>query len=352
MNFSLAASNLAEHGSTTDTAHEYEDCWRALFDASPLPMWIQDAETLRVLAVNSAALLRHGGTRDAFLASPPSDLTGAALHAVTFTGRPARLVVLVAPASETNATGDRNARLEQRLEERTQLLHSAKKELEAFSYSVSHDLRAPLRGIDGLARALAEDHAAALGADGQRMLGLIRNETRRMTQLIDALLAFSRAGRQEIDASDINMTDLAESAFQQLAESQPGPMPAFVLQPLPPAFGDRTMVRQVFACLLDNAVKFSRGRPSPQIELTGFQDGARQVYCVRDNGVGFNPAFADRLFNVFQRLHTQREFEGTGVGLAIVRRIVQRHGGAVWAEGRVDDGARFYFSLPPAKTPL
>lgn len=340
-------------------------------------MWINDAETFRMLAANPAALAYYGYTSAEFsslhhrdLQPDPADSAThrhrdghllrsvTTFHDVRFSRRPARLAVLAPtpspPATPPTAAADTDpheltAKLEQRLEDRTQLLQSAMKELEAFSYSVSHDLRAPLRGIDGLARALAEDHAATLNADGQRLLGLIRGETRRMTQLIDDLLAFSRAGRREIDPSDINMTDLAESAFQQLAESLPAPAPEFVLQPLPPATGDRSMIRQVFANLLHNAVKFSRRHPTPRIELSGWTDGTRQVYCVRDNGVGFNPAFADRLFGVFQRLHTQRDFDGTGIGLAIVRRIVQRHGGAVWAEGRVDEGARFYFSLPPAQ---
>ncbi|HYP17551.1 MAG TPA: ATP-binding protein, partial [Opitutus sp.] len=223
----------------------------------------------------------------------------------------------------------------------------AMKELEAFSYSVSHDLRAPLRGIDGFARALLEDCGAQLDAEGHRLLGTIRNETRRMGQLIDDLLAFSRAGRQEIDPSLIDMTELARSAFLNIIEAAPPKVePVLDLRLLPEASGDRALLRQVFANLLGNAVKFSSRQPAPRIEVTGTSDGTVNTYCIRDNGVGFDPRFAHKLFGVFQRLHRQEEFEGTGVGLALVQRIVQRHDGRVWAEGHPNAGAAFYFSLP------
>jgi light-regulated signal transduction histidine kinase (bacteriophytochrome) len=234
--------------------------------------------------------------------------------------------------------------LRQRREQRE--LGAAMKELEAFSYSVSHDLRAPLRGIDGFARALIEECGPGLGPEGLRLVGTIRSETRRMAQLIDDLLAFSRAGRQQIEPSGIDMTELARSAFQNMVEAMPGAPPTFDLQPLPAADGDRSMLRQVFTNLLGNAIKFSARHPTPRIEVSGWPEGPNNVYVVRDNGVGFDPRYAHKLFSVFQRLHRQEDFEGTGVGLALVQRIVQRHGGRVWAESKPNEGALFYFALP------
>jgi signal transduction histidine kinase len=240
-----------------------------------------------------------------------------------------------------------NAKLEERVRERTARLEEAMKELEGFSYSVSHDLRSPLRAIDGFARALKEVCGNRLDPEGQRLLGTIRSETKRMSQLIEDLLAFSRAGRQQLDASLVDMTDLALSAFQNLTESTPDRIPpVFDLQPLPKANGDRSMLRQVFANLLSNAVKFSSRQASPAIVVRGWSDEHRCTYSVQDNGVGFDPEYADKLFGVFQRLHSEEEFEGTGVGLALTQRIVQRHGGNVWAEGAPGAGATFYFSLP------
>jgi len=245
-----------------------------------------------------------------------------------------------------------NAKLEERVRERTARLEAAMKELEAFSYSVSHDLRAPLRAIDGFARALKEDYGANLGGEGDRLLGTIRNETKRMGQLIDDLLAFSRVGRQELDASQVDMTELALSAFQNLTEATPDRRPPTLdLQPLPFTKGDRAMLRQVFANLLGNAIKFSSRNPAPAITVKGWSTEEGSTYSVQDNGVGFDPRFAHKLFGVFQRLHRQEEFEGTGVGLALVHRIVDRHGGKVWAESTPGAGATFFFTLPAHPKP-
>ena len=354
------------HPCPTDP-RELEQRCQLLFEANPVAMIIHAATADgRILDANPAACRNLGYSRAELAGLTFAQLrpepTGAfcrkdggllsldtTSHEVRFGGRDARLVIAAEPVSrspDAEEVRQLNARLEQRVQERTVLLQNALKELEAFSYSVSHDLRTPLRGVDGFARALLEDYKQVLDPEGKRLLGLIRGETRRMTQLIDDLLAFSRVGRQEIDASDINMTDLAESAFQNLVESSASPIAPLTLQPLPKACGDRSMIRQVFANLLNNAVKFSSRRSDPRIEVTGWRDGERHVYCIRDNGVGFNQVYVTKLFNVFQRLHSQEEFEGTGVGLALVQRIIQRHGGQVWAEGQVDRGAAFYFSLP------
>jgi light-regulated signal transduction histidine kinase (bacteriophytochrome) len=242
------------------------------------------------------------------------------------------------------------AEIQRRVQERTARLQAQVKEMETFSYSISHDLRAPLRSIGGFARMLTEDHGAKLDDEGRRMLGIISEEGRRMGQLIDDFLTFSGIGRQPIDLSTIDMTDLASSAFQQIVEAAPKHVPALELRRLPPARGDRAMMRQVFANLLSNAIKFTSKREGARVEVSGCTVGDWNTYCVTDNGAGFDPRYAHKLFGVFQRLHNQDEFEGTGVGLAIVQNIVQRHGGKVWAEGKPNAGAKFYFTLPNHST--
>jgi PAS domain S-box-containing protein len=219
------------------------------------------------------------------------------------------------------------------------------KELESFSYSVSHDLRAPLRAIDGYAQMLEEDYAAKLDHDGQRMLGVVRDNARRMGQLIDDLLAFARLGRQEPALQRIDMTRLAREVADELRGTQPV---AIELAELPPARADAALLRQVWANLIGNAIKYSSKKPDARVVVTAREDAEQNVYSVTDNGAGFDMRYVDKLFGVFQRLHRADEFEGTGVGLAIVQRVVTRHGGRVWAEGRLGEGASFHFSLPKA----
>src|SRR5439155_647726 len=219
-------------------------------------------------------------------------------------------------------------------------------ELERFSYSVSHDLRAPLRAINGYAQAVLEDYAAALDAEGQRFLGIIRDSAKRGGELIDALLNFSRLGRQTLSMEPVDLTELARAVVDELRRSADVEGMDVIVDPLQPTRGDRTLLRQVLANLIGNAFKFSRGRPHPQIEIGARREGQAVVYFVRDNGVGFDMRYADKLFGVFQRLHRADEFEGTGVGLALAQRIIQRHGGRIWADGKVDGGATFFFTLP------
>ena len=223
-------------------------------------------------------------------------------------------------------------------------------ELEAFSYSVSHDLRAPLRAIDGFARILEEDYAPALDAEGRRVLGVVRTNAKSMARLIDDLLAFSRTSRRPMELAELDMTAVANQAVESLHLGGGLETPEIVVSALPPAQGDAAMLRQVFANLIANAVKFSRGRAAARVEVEGEARGAEAVFRVRDNGVGFDPRYAEQLFGVFQRLHKSEDFEGTGVGLAIVQRIVHRHGGRVWAEGRPGVGATFSFTLPQEET--
>jgi len=238
-----------------------------------------------------------------------------------------------------------NESLERRVVERTEQLAAANRDLESFSYSVSHDLRVPLRAVNGLVRVLAEEHAQGLDPEGRRLFGLVRESASGMGQLIDDLLAFSRLGRREIHGQDIDMHALATAAARELLQLEPHRRVHLDIAPLPRAFGDPALVRQVFVNLISNALKFSRRHPDAAVRIgSEARDGAT-VYFVRDNGVGFDMKYAPKLFNVFQRLHTVREFPGTGVGLAIVRRIVECHGGRAWAEARPGEGATFFFTL-------
>jgi PAS domain S-box-containing protein len=241
-----------------------------------------------------------------------------------------------------------NTDLEKRVKERTAQLEMMVKELEAFTYSISDDMRGPLRAIDGFSRVLTEEYSNKLDAEGKRLLNIIRSNARSMGELINGLLTFSHLGRQPLDQVDVNMEEVAKSAFDEVQSANKERSVLIELQALPPAFGDRNMIRQAFYNLISNAFKFTRPKQNPTIEI-GFQDGGNQhTYYVRDNGVGFDMQYSPKLFGVFQRLHNVDEFEGAGVGLALVQRIVLRHGGKVWAEGKVDEGATFYFSLPKA----
>jgi PAS domain S-box-containing protein len=239
-----------------------------------------------------------------------------------------------------------NAELELRVMRRTAQLEAANKELESFSYSVSHDLRAPLRAIDGFSRILLNDRADRLDAEGQRLLEIIRANTQKMGQLIDDLLAFSRLGRREVKVADLDMETLVRNAVVELQNTLGDRTVEWDLKPLSPTRADRALMHQVWVNLLGNALKFTRLKEAAVIEVGCRPAGDEDIYYVKDNGVGFDMQFAHKLFGVFQRLHRYEEFEGTGVGLALVQRIVQRHGGRVWGEGQVNGGACFYFSLP------
>jgi light-regulated signal transduction histidine kinase (bacteriophytochrome) len=238
-----------------------------------------------------------------------------------------------------------NLELETRVAERTTQLEAANRELESFSYSVSHDLRAPLRAVVGFSQMLVEDHAEQLDEEARRKLLVIQTEAQRMGALIDELLAFSRLGRKAMQLVDVDMTELARSTYESLNGQEAGPKIGLRLAALPRAKGDRALLGQVWANLISNAIKFSSRREQPQVEISAISDEKEHVYFVRDNGAGFDPRYQSKLFGVFQRLHDSSEFPGTGVGLALVQRIVVRHGGRVWAEGRPGEGATFYFTL-------
>jgi PAS domain S-box-containing protein len=238
-----------------------------------------------------------------------------------------------------------NETLEQRVQERTEELGVAYRELEAFSYSVSHDLRAPLRTINGFARILEEEYSAKLDAEGNRLLNRIVNGARRMGVLIDDLLAFSRFSRQVITPVKIDMGKLVQECVHEALPNGIPPERTITIESLPDALGDRNLIKQVWVNLVTNALKFTARSPHPVVAIGTVQKDGQAVYFVRDNGAGFDMQYADKLFKVFQRLHKDTDYEGTGVGLAIVQRIVQRHGGKIWAEGKVNEGAVFYFTL-------
>lgn len=230
-------------------------------------------------------------------------------------------------------------------------LQSALRELEGFSYSVSHDLRSPLRAIEGFARILEEEHSGSLDEEGRRLLRIIRDGGAKMGRLIDGLLNFSRLGKQPLALAVVDMGLLVSEVVAALGLNEQHPPNRVILQALPSAYGDRALLRLVWVNLLSNAAKYSATRKQPRIEVAGTRKGTETIYSVADNGVGFDMQYAGKLFGVFQRLHAEEDFPGTGVGLSFVQRIVGRHGGRVWAEGAVDKGAKFFFALPIGNPP-
>ncbi len=363
-----------------------EERFRKLFENNPQPMWVYELSSLRFLMVNDAALLKYGYTKDEFLSMtikdirPPEDLP-ALLHTIEtipptvlqsgpwrhrlkdgtiilvelsshdldFDGVRTRLVL----ASDITQRVEAEERLrnltdelEVRIKDRTAQLESALKELELFSYSVSHDLRAPLRAIEGFARILLADHKDSLDSEGQRFLDIIVSSTKNMSLLIDDLLDLARIGRKELAVESVDMETLVGHVLDELKAGESTRSVTVDIKPLKPCFADRGLIKQVWANLLGNAFKFTRPIDGAHIELGSSVAHDSITYYVHDNGVGFDMQYASKLFGVFQRLHSADEFEGTGVGLAIVQRIVGKHGGRVWAESGPNHGTTFSFTLP------
>lgn len=247
--------------------------------------------------------------------------------------------------SERRRVNEEMKRLNEDLKHRAFDLEAANKDLEAFSYSVSHDLRASLRAMDGFSRILMEKHGAEMSPDAQRYQNLIRDNAKQMGRLIDDLLSFSRLSRQQLKTHPIAVAEIVREALKDLAHEQATGHFQISVKDLPSCQADPSLLRQVFVNLLSNAIKFTRQRTGAQIEVGCLTNNGVPVYFVKDNGVGFDMKYSDKLFGVFQRLHRAEDYEGTGVGLAIVQRIVHRHGGRVWADAQVDKGATFYFTL-------
>jgi signal transduction histidine kinase len=247
---------------------------------------------------------------------------------------------------QNQALSEFNQKLEQKVTERTGELEAANKELEAFSYSVSHDLRAPLRAIHGYMNIFGEDYADHMDDEARRLTNSVLKNAKKMGQLIDDLLAFSRLGRKELTKSMVPMKYVVTTIWEELSKMEGKRSIEFILKELPEAYADITTIKHVWSNLISNALKYSGTKEKAVIEI-GFEETEDfVVYYIKDNGVGFNMSYYDKLFGVFQRLHSANEFEGTGVGLAIVQRIIMKHEGKIWAEAKSNEGATFYFSLP------
>jgi two-component system, sensor histidine kinase len=238
---------------------------------------------------------------------------------------------------------------EMELQERTRQLEEANKDLESFSYSISHDLMAPLRAIDGFSRKFVRKYGDKLDEDAARLINVIRSNTERMGALIDDLLSFSKMISNSMNISEIDMDKLANEVWDDVRTANQEREFEVKITKILPGFGDRALIRQVLFNLFSNAVKFTKNRKPGIVEMSSCRESDKVVYCLKDNGAGFDMAYYNKLFGVFQRLHSQEEYEGTGVGLAIVQRIIYRHGGRVWAEGKENEGATFYFTLPPER---
>jgi light-regulated signal transduction histidine kinase (bacteriophytochrome) len=247
--------------------------------------------------------------------------------------------------SMTSQVRQAHDELENKVRARTEELEIVNKELEAFSYSVSHDLRAPLRAVSGYTMMLKEDYEASFDDEARRITGNIISNVKMMGRLIDDLIAFSRLGKRDVTLRNIDMTEIVEHCIAQESLQWSDRNFSITIEPLPPCMGDQDLLKQVWMNLISNAFKYSSKQAEPGIGIGVIREGAETVYFVRDNGAGFDMKYADKLFKVFQRLHTQEEFEGTGVGLALVKRIIDKHKGRIWAESRAGYGATFYFCL-------
>jgi hypothetical protein len=352
-----------------------DDPFRAVFASHPLPMWLYDRETSTILDVNAAALAYYACSREEFLRKnaaslswPPTDRrhgTDASSndgpefelvsHPVDLGGRPAVFVcahdvTALRRAEHALARAEQDQRrmtveFEEHVRERTVQLRAAVSELEAFSYSVSHDLRAPLRSIAGFSQALIEDAGDGLSADAYDDISRIVAAAQRMDHLINDLLTLSMVSRSGINREPVDISDLANRILAELGDLSLSRAVATRVQPGMMVQCDPRLVRVVLENLLTNAWKFTSRREQASIEVGQISRDSETAFFVRDNGVGFDPTFADKLFGPFQRLHDASEFPGTGIGLATVRRIVQRHGGRVWAESQLGQGACFYFTL-------
>lgn len=363
-----------------------EERYRHMFESNPQPMWVYDLDTLKILAVNDAALEHYGYSQSEFVGRKVTQIrpedevekvleaidgiregksmsgvwryqkkSGALFHAEVRSHRIQWLgcdavVVMATDVTEKLAAEEAirnlNADLEHRVVERTEQMELANRELEAFCYSVSHDLRTPLRAISGFASALAEDYGGKLDAEALEYLSRINSGTQRMTEVINDLLRLSRVSRAEMKRQEINLSRIAHEIVSELRSASPDREVEVTIEPGLGAFADGGLARVALENLLHNAWKFTSKRETARIEFNAEEVDGHVVFLIKDDGAGFDMAYSNKLFGVFERLHRTGEFPGTGVGLATVSRIVQRHGGRIWAEAEVDKGATFYFTLP------
>jgi PAS domain S-box-containing protein len=355
--------------------------YREMFESNPLPMWVYDSATLRFLAVNTAAIRTYGYSRAEFLRMgipdllipPPSnngrnpDLAGThanigqhrkksgtflsvevTRYPIEFEGRSAIAEIskeTVEPPPASHEVEAQNQELESRVRNRTGQLEAINRELEAFCYSVSHDLRAPLRSIRGFSEVLLERYGPKVDARGQELLRRVCESSQGMDRLIEDLLKLSRVTRVELQRGPVNLSKIAESIIRDLRESEPSRNVQFSIAPDLTADGDERLLHVALDNLVRNAWKFTQKKADARIAIGSTGGHAEKVFFVKDNGAGFDMKYAEKLFGVFQRLHSPQDFPGTGVGLAIVQRIVARHEGRVWATAQVDQGATFYFTL-------
>jgi hypothetical protein len=381
----VTINDITDRKKAEELLRSSERRYRSLFESNPNPMWVYDCESLSFLAVNEAAVRHYGYSHEEFRAMtikdirPPKDIPallddvgktaeplaktsewrhrkndGAVIdveivsHQLQWLGRAARLV-LINDVTERKRTEreirELNAELETRVERRTAELEAANKELEAFSYSVSHDLRAPLRAVDGFSQAVLEDYGAHLPEDGKHYLETIREGAQRMGVLIDDLLTFSRLSRLPLKRQTVNTSRLVSDVLEDLSVQKNGRKIDIRVGQLPYCQGDTALLKQVWLNLLSNALKYTRKQGAAVVEVGTKRENGDDIYFVSDNGTGFDMQYAHKLFGVFQRLHRADEFEGTGVGLAIVQRVVNRHGGRVWVDAAPEKGATFYFTL-------
>jgi len=387
--------DITERKRAEELLRASEERYRELFEQSPQILWVRDAETHELLAVNRAAVTHYGYSADEFLAMRREDLRcddevptpmgviawGSATdragepirsppnveahrtrdgrtifvelrtQPIEHGGRPADLVMVTDVTERLRQEAEISALtegLEERVRERTSQLREVNAELESFSYSVSHDLKAPLRAIDGYSALLEESLLDDLEPEARRLLRGVRDNARRMGRLIEDLLTFSRVGRAAMEEDVVALDDLVRGLVERERELAPDRTIEMEIRGLPPVRGDPTLLRQAFENVIGNAVKFTRPRETARIEVWGAREGDRVAVSVRDNGVGFPPEYGHKLFHVFERLHYSDEFEGTGVGLAIVKRIVERHHGFVSAESALDRGTLVRLHLPAA----
>lgn len=389
----LLVFSINSRDKTREILRMNEQKYRLLFENNPLPMWVYDVQSLKYLTVNEAALNKYGYTREEFLSMTIKDIRpkeeidrliksvknhvegvefaglwthikkdGSSIiveiisHIIHIDGMKAKLVLANDVTERVKAEQDLvksenelrklNEELEHRVTERTSQLTAANNELEAFSYSVSHDLRAPLRGINGFSNILIEEHSHLLDERGKYLCSVIKESAQKMGQLIDDLLTFSRLSRKEIIKSNVDMKSLSNSIYHELTLDTDSSRIQFRVEDIPDCYCDPNMMRLVLSNLIGNAIKFSSKKEKAVISIYSDVNNHEVKYFVKDNGAGFDTKYQHKLFGVFQRLHNINEFEGNGVGLALVQRIIFKHGGDVMATSELNKGAVFGFTIP------